>query len=153
MAEGRWVVYCTQCGGPLGEGNKFCGFCGAALSPPLQQAEEVPKHTAAPQGSGSADSTQRRGGGEYGCSIFTMGALIVGFFVLIGVANGLDEGAGWAVVVFGLPILVLSAVFLVSWHWAIGEMDRRNKAEAYRQQREEYLRELQIRDHQRRGQG
>ncbi len=82
-----------------------------------------------------------------------IGVLVVGFFVLIGVANGLDEGAGWAVVVFGLPILVLSVVLLLVWPWAMREMDRRNRAEAYRQQREEYLRELQIRDHERRRQG
>ncbi len=152
MADG-YTPTCPQCGRALQAEDRFCRICGAAIAPSPQRVEQaITRQNAASQGLGSVDSRERRSGG-YGCSAVMIGVLVVGFFVLIGVANGLDEGAGWAVVVFGLPILVLSALLLLVWPWAMGEMDRRNRAEAYRQQREEYLRELQIRDHKRRRQG
>ena len=130
------VSYCGQCGNSLREGDRFCRICGAAVSPSIQQAERgIPGQSAASERPGSVSSRGHHGGGGDGCSIFTMGVLVVGFFVLIVVANGIDERAGWAVVVFGLPVLAMSAVFLLAWHWAIGEMDRRNEAEARRRAR------------------
>lgn len=142
--------YCGQCGNPFQEGDRFCRTCGTAVATSSQREEQmILRRNATSEDPRPADSGESRSGG-YGCSVFTMGALVVGFFVLIGIANGLDPGAGWAVVVFGTPLLILSALFLIAWHWAIREMDRRNEEERRRQAREEYLRELQIRDYEER---
>lgn len=150
MTEGDSPVGdCVRCGSPLQGRNRFCEVCGASASPPGQTTEVISRHSGPSQGPSLADGRGSRSGG-YGCSAVMIGVLVVGFFVLIGLANGLDEGAGWAVVIFGLPALVLSAVLLLVGPWAIGKMDRRNEAEARRREREEYLRELQIRDHEER---
>ena len=149
--EGRPRQHCRSCGAASWPGDAFCASCGERLGKAGRDRDDsyaafAPVSESGARGGGSRPAHEGRGGGGFGCSAVAMGVLVVGFFVLIAVANGLDEGGGWVVVVFGVPVLVLSAVFLVVWHWAIGEMDRRNKAERDRQEREDYLRELQIRD-------
>ena len=143
---------CENCRAEVGLGDAFCASCGERLGEAGRDRDDpyaafAPVSESGARGGGGRPAPEGRGGRGYGCSAVAMGALVVGFLVLFAVANGLDEGGGWVVVVFGVPVLVLSAVFLVVWHWAIGEMDRRNKAERDRQEREDYLRELQIRDH------
>lgn len=63
-----------------------------------------------------------------------------------GIANGLDEGAGWTVVVLGGPVVVLSVILLLISPWAMNNLDRQFRERDYREERETHLRELQIRD-------
>ena len=89
---------------------------------------------------------QGQGGEGIGCTPIMIGAVLVVFVILIGMANSLDEGAGWAVVVLGGPVVVLSVILLLVWPWAMNNLDRQTRERDYREGRETYLRGLQIKD-------
>ena len=87
-----------------------------------------------------------QGGGGIGCTPIMIGTVLLVFVLLIGVANSLDEGAGWAVVVLGAPVVVLSMILLLVWPWAMNNLDRQSHQRDYQEGHENHLRELRIRD-------
>jgi hypothetical protein len=57
MAERDRPVYCTRCGSIVSAGNKFCGVCGARVSPTAPPTREIPRQFPPPRNvSGGATS-------------------------------------------------------------------------------------------------
>ncbi len=53
MAESDRPVYCTRCGGIVNPGDRFCGVCGARVSPSARETaptQEIPASAYAPPG-------------------------------------------------------------------------------------------------------
>lgn len=88
MIEGECHMYCVYCGHEVKEGNKFCGNCGAPITPephpPLNSAPPVNMSGQQFQGDNRIPNTKKRmSGGKW--ALIVLGAILCVFLVIIAV--------------------------------------------------------------------
>lgn len=102
MSEGDRPRYCEQCGSLAEAGDRFCGVCGARITPnaPDATTREIPKQVQPPQGGTEDQVTPTRNNRAFliagGVGVVLL--LLVGggalAFAGLGSATGLLGGAG-----------------------------------------------------------
>ena len=94
MSEVDRPVYCTRCGSIVSAEDKFCGTCGAGVSPDAQVAaptEEIPTIVRPPQG--ARGESRGRAGGRRLTLFLALGALLV-LVVGVGTLAAMTLGGG-----------------------------------------------------------
>jgi pilus assembly protein TadC len=119
------MVYCPKCGNEVDEAMAFCPRCGAPLKmeAPVQAApkrsekaekgEKQEKHEKQ-----EPEKGEKHEKGEYGFVGWLIGGLIlilIGFFALLQVSGYLSWGAGWALVLLIIGVIVIiTAVYFAN---------------------------------------
>jgi len=117
------MSYCPKCGNQVDEAMTFCPRCGAPLkaeapvqaapAPAPQRGEKAEKgEKQEKHEKQEPEKGEKHEKGEYGFIGWLIGGLIlilVGFFALLQFASYLSWGAGWALVLLIIGVIVIIA--------------------------------------------
>jgi hypothetical protein len=130
MEKGERMSYCPKCGNKVEENMTFCPRCGASLkaeapgqaapAPAPQRGEKAEKgekqEKPEKQEKQEPEKGEKHEKGEYGFIGWLIGGVIlilIGFFALLQFAGYLSWGAGWALVLLVIGvIIIIAAVYL-----------------------------------------
>ena len=121
------MSYCPKCGNQVDEKMAFCPRCGAPLK--VEAPVQAPQAPAPPRGEKAEkgekqekhekeepEKGEKHEKGEYGFIGWLVGGVIlilIGFFALLQLGGYLSWGAGWALVLLVIGVMVIiAAVYL-----------------------------------------